>query len=120
MANNKQVKILIAEDSAFMRKVLVDILTAGGFNSVFEASDGKEALDIYEREKPDLVLLDLIMPNIDGMDVLKQIGFAANVMVITAVNQQKSLDKATELGAKDYIVKPFDRRQVLDKVKALL
>lgn len=112
-------KILIAEDSQFMRGVLKDIFKEEGYELV-EAQDGKEALDKFEKEKPDLVLLDIIMPEVDGIEVLKNIGKKAKVIVISAVGQEKMVEEAKELGALDYIVKPFDNEKVLETVKKVI
>lgn len=112
-------KILIAEDSQFMRGVLKDIFKEEGYELV-EAQDGKEALDKFEKEKPDLVLLDIIMPEADGIEVLKNIGKKAKVIVISAVGQEKMVEEAKELGALDYIVKPFDNEKVLETVKKVI
>jgi two-component system, chemotaxis family, chemotaxis protein CheY len=109
-------KILIADDSQFMRSVLQDIVVAGGYE-VIEAVNGKEAIEKVEQEKPDLVLLDIIMPETDGIAVLKKIGKTAKVVVISAVGQEKMVDEAKELGALDYIVKPFENKQVLEVIK---
>jgi len=109
-------KILVADDSQFMRTTLKDILTEDG-HEVIEAADGKEALEQFEAEKPDLILLDIIMPEVDGMEVLKKIGKTAKIIVISAVGQEKMVDDAKELGALDYIVKPFDNKKVLEVVK---
>lgn len=113
------VKILIADDSQFMRGVLKDIFSSEGYE-IIEAENGKEALDKFQIEKPDLALLDIIMPEVDGMEVLKKIGKSAKVIVISAVGQEKMVEEAKGLGALDYIVKPFDNNKVLEVVKAAL
>jgi len=112
-------KILIADDSTFMRNVLKDILSAKGHNLIM-AENGKEALEKYNVEKPDLVLLDIIMPEVDGMEVLKKIGKTAKIVVISAVGQDKMVEEAKELGALDYITKPFDNAKVIEVVKKAL
>jgi two-component system, chemotaxis family, chemotaxis protein CheY len=112
-------KILIAEDSQFMRGVLKDILSGAGYELV-EAENGKMALEKYESEKPDLILLDIIMPEVDGIEVLNKIGKEAKVIVISAVGQEKMVKEAKELGARDYIVKPFDNEKVLETIKKVL
>lgn len=112
-------KILIADDSQFMRSLLKDILTPEK-HEVIEAKDGKETLDKIESGKPDLVLLDIIMPEVDGIGVLQKIGKKVKVVVISAVGQEKMVDEAKKLGALDYIVKPFDNEKVLDTVKQTL
>jgi len=110
-------KILIAEDSQFMRNVLKDILKEAGFEDVVEAENGQQALEKYDSEKPDLVLLDIIMPEVDGIEVLKKIGKEAKIIVVSAVGQEKMLKEAKGLGALDYIVKPFDNQKVIEVVK---
>ncbi len=113
-------KILIADDSQFMRKVLKDLLHDAGYIDLVECADGKECLAKYAEGKPDLILLDIIMPEIDGIEVLKKIGREAKVVVISAVGQEKMVEEAKKLGALDYIVKPFDNDKVLEAVKQAL
>lgn len=115
MSNDK--KILIVDDSAFMRKVLRDIFESAGFTHFIEAANGQEAIDKYRSEKPDFMFLDVIMPDVNGMDVLRAIGREAKVIVVSAVGQKEMIDEAKALGALDYVVKPFDREQVLDKAQ---
>jgi two-component system, chemotaxis family, chemotaxis protein CheY len=111
-------KILIADDSQFMRGVLKDLLSKENFD-VIEAENGKIALEKFEQEKPDLVLLDVIMPEVDGIEVLKKIGKQAKVIVISAVGQEKMVEESKNLGALDYIVKPFDNNKVLEVIKKI-
>ena len=113
-------KILIADDSQFMRKVLKDILHEAGYTDLVECEDGNQCLAKYAAEKSDLILLDIIMPEVDGREVLKKIGKEAKVIVISAVGQEKMVEEAKKLGALDYIVKPFDNAQVLEAVKKVL
>ncbi|MBI4811965.1 response regulator [Candidatus Falkowbacteria bacterium] len=113
-------KILITDDSQFMRKVLKDILHDAGYMDLVECADGKECLTKYAEGKPNLVLLDIIMPEVDGIEVLKKIGKEAKVIVISAVGQEKMVEEAKKLGALDYIVKPFDNNKVLEAVRAVL
>jgi two-component system, chemotaxis family, chemotaxis protein CheY len=112
-------KILIAEDSQFMRGVLKDIFSKEG-HELIEAENGNEALGKFEKEKPDIILLDIIMPEVDGIEVLKKIGKQAKIIVISAVGQEKMVDEARDLGAVDYIVKPFENEKVLETVKKVL
>lgn len=116
----KSKKILIIDDSAFMRKVLRDIFESAGYSSFVEASNGREGLDKYKSEHPDFVFLDMIMPEFNGMDVLREIGKEAKIIVVSAVGQQEMIAEAKSLGALDYVVKPFDRDQVLDKAEHYL
>ncbi|KKP69312.1 two-component system response regulator [candidate division CPR3 bacterium GWF2_35_18] len=114
-------KILIADDSAFMRTVLKNILMKAGFNTILEAKDGLEAVEKYESENPDILLLDIIMPNLDGLGVLQKLRFKkANVIVVSAVGQEKMVNEAKSLGAIDFIIKPFDADNVVQAVKKIL
>ncbi len=113
-------KILISDDSMFMRKILKDILATAGYTNIIEATNGKEAVAQYEAEKPDLVLLDLIMPEMDGFEVLKKIGTTAKVLVISAIGQESMIAEANQYGALGFVNKPFDPSQVLSEVKKAL
>lgn len=114
------IKILMSDDSAFMRKVLKDILQGAGFTNFIEASNGREALEKYHAEKPDLVLLDVIMPEVDGVAVVKEIGKEATVVMVSAVGQESVIKEATEYGAKAFIVKPFDKSKVLETIEKVV
>jgi two-component system chemotaxis response regulator CheY len=114
-------KVLVVDDSGFMRQVLKNILKED--YKIFETGNGKEAVEQFKVEKPDLVLLDIIMPKKDGiavLDSLKKIDSDANVIMITAVGQEATIKECQKLGAKGYIIKPFDEKQVLDTVKKVL
>jgi two-component system chemotaxis response regulator CheY len=115
----KSSKVLLADDSAFMRKVLKDILEGIGFTNFIEAENGVEAIEKFNAEKPSLVMLDIIMPVKNGIDVLKEIGKKAQIIVVSAVGQDGMIEEAKTLGAVDYIIKPFDRAQVEEKIAAL-
>lgn len=116
-------KILLADDSAFMRKILMDVLTGMGASTYIEAENGNEAAEKILAEKPDLVLLDIIMPELDGIGVLtklKEGGSTAKVIVVSAVGQEKMIADAKELGAVGYIAKPFDNAKVVEEVEKAL
>ena len=114
-------KILIADDSAFMRTVLKNILIKAGYKDIIEAKDGEEAIQKFDEEKPDILLLDIIMPRLDGIEVLKSLRFKdAKVIVISAVGQNKMQDQAREMGAVEFIIKPFDNNNVIQAVKKTL
>ena len=103
-------RILIVDDAAFMRMMLKDILTKGGFEIAGEAADGNEAVAKYNELKPDLVTLDITMPNKDGIQALKEIKAAdpnATCVMCSAMGQQSMVIDAIQSGAKDFIVKPF-------------
>jgi len=112
-------KILIADDSLFMRKILKDMLSEK--HKIVEAGSGPEALDQFGKENPDLVLLDIIMPEgeEEGVTVLRSIMKKdpdAQVIMITAVGQNATIEQCRKLGARDYIVKPFDAKLVAETV----
>ena len=113
-------KILIVDDSQFIRTIMKNILTEGGYTDIIEAGNGQEAVETYKAESPDLILMDIIMPDMDGIEALEQMGTEANICMVTAVGQEEMMAKAKELGAKDYITKPFDNDKVLSTVKVLL
>lgn len=116
-------RILIADDAAFMRMMLKDILTKGGYEIAGEAADGNEALAKYKEVKPDLVTMDITMPNCDGIQSLKMIKAAdpgANVVMCSAMGQQAMVIEAIQSGAKDFIVKPFQADRVLEAIKKIL
>ena len=116
-------KILVVDDAAFMRMMLKDILTKGGYEVVGEAADGVEALAKYNELKPDLVTLDITMPNKDGIAALKDIKAAdpsALCVMCSAMGQQSMVIEAIQSGAKDFIVKPFQAERVLEAVKKVV
>ena len=112
-------KILIVDDAAFMRMMLKDILTKGGFEIAGEAADGVEAVAKYNELKPDLVTLDITMPN----QALKEIKAAdpnATCVMCSAMGQQSMVIEAIQSGAKDFIVKPFQADRVLESIRKVL
>jgi len=116
-------KILVVDDAAFMRMMLKDILTKAGYEVVGEAADGVEALTKYNELKPDLVTLDITMPNKDGIAALKDIKAAdpsALCVMCSAMGQQSMVIEAIQSGAKDFIVKPFQADRVLESIKKVL
>lgn len=115
-------KILVADDSAFMRRILVDILKERGkFTNFIEAGSGEEVIAKCHSEHPEIILLDLIMPGKDGFEVLKELGGKSNVkiIVISAVGQNQLIEEAMRLGAKGFVIKPFDGKDVIAKIEAL-
>jgi len=114
-------KILVADDSQFMRKVIRDILEENGHTDIIEASNGNEVIEAYNKHNPDLVLLDIIMPEKDGTEVLAEIvPKGARVLNITAVGQDSMMEKANALGSLGYIIKPFDEEKVMSEVNKAL
>ena len=116
-------KILIADDSAFMRKMVRNTLEKLGHKDIIEVANGQEALDKYKSDKPDLVLLDIIMPDIGGIDVLRsifKIDKDAKVIMVTAVGQDAMVEECNQLGAKGYIIKPFDEKKIAEAISNVL
>ncbi len=112
--------ILICDDAAFMRMMIKDILTKNGYTVAGEAENGAKAVERYLELKPDLVMMDITMPEMDGIQALKKIKQAdpgANVIMCSAMGQQAMVIEAIQSGAKDFIVKPFDKDRVLEAVK---
>lgn len=112
-------RILIVDDAVFMRMKLKDILEKGGYEVVAEAQNGIEAIEKYKTEKPDLVTMDITMPEMDGVTALKGIkGFdsKARVIMCSAMGQQSMVMDAIQAGAVDFIVKPFDNDRVIQSV----
>ena len=113
-------KILIVEDSKMMSKFLEDHLRGEGYDNLISASNGKEAIDMYRKESPDLILLDIIMPEMNGMEVLREIGKEAKIIVLSAIGQDSIISEAKAAGAVSYLVKPFDRNDIIAKVLPFL
>ena len=115
--------ILICDDAAFMRMMIKDILTKNGYNIVGEAENGAKAVEKYAELKPDLVLMDITMPEMDGIEALKKIKAAdanASIIMCSAMGQQAMVIEAIQAGAKDFIVKPFQAERVLEAVKKVV
>lgn len=110
-------KVLIADDAAFMRMMLKDILTKNGHEVVGEAANGIEMLNKYEETQPDIVTLDITMPEMDGLTAIKELRKKhpdANVIMCSAMGQQSMVIDAIQSGAKDFIVKPFQAERVIE------
>jgi two-component system, chemotaxis family, chemotaxis protein CheY len=116
-------RILVVDDAAFMRMMIKDILTKNGYEVVGEASDGAQAVEKYQELKPDLVTLDITMPEVDGIEALKRIRAidpSARVIMCSAMGQQAMVIDAIQAGAKDFVVKPFQADRVLEAVRKAL
>ena len=116
-------KILLVDDAAFMRKVIKDTLSKAGYTELYEAEDGAMAGEKYNELKPDLVLMDITMPNKDGLEALKEIrgsDSGANVVMCSAMGQETMVIDAIRSGAKDFIVKPFKPERVLKTVTSIV
>lgn len=115
--------ILIVDDAAFMRMMIKDILTKNGFNVIAEAENGAVAVQKYVETKPDLVIMDITMPEMDGIEAVKQIRQqdpSAKIIMCSAMGQQAMVIDAIQAGAKDFIVKPFQPERVIEAVKKAL
>ena len=116
-------KILVVDDAAFMRMMVKDTLSKNGYTDLHEASDGLEAIRKYEEIKPDLVLMDITMPNLDGLEALKEIkkiNRDANIVMCSAMGQEAMVVDAIKSGARDFIVKPFKSDRILKAVAAIV
>lgn len=116
-------KIMVVDDAAFMRMMLKDTLSKGGYTDICEAADGAEAVQKYKEESPELVLMDITMPNMDGLEALKAIKAInpkATVVMCSAMGQETMVIEAIKSGAKDFIVKPFKPNRILDTVSKIL
>jgi two-component system chemotaxis response regulator CheY len=116
-------KVLIVDDAAFMRMMIKDILEKNGFQVVGEASNGIKAVELYKKEKPDVVTMDITMPDMDGIEAVKQIKATdpnAKVIMCSAMGQQSMVMDAIRAGARDFIVKPFQADRVLEAIRKAL
>lgn len=117
-------KILIVEGAAFTCMMLKDMLTrGGGYEVAGEVFNGKDALELYQTLRPDLTLIDIIMPDMDGIQVLKEIlAYDANarIVMVAPISHSESLVKCIAAGAKDYVLKPFQQDQVLETVSKVI
>jgi two-component system chemotaxis response regulator CheY len=116
-------RVLVVDDAAFMRMMIKDILTKNGYEVVGEAADGAQAVERYQELRPDLVTLDITMPEMDGIEALKRIRALdpnARVIMCSAMGQQAMVIDAIQAGAKDFIVKPFQADRVIEAVKKVL
>lgn len=111
--------ILVVDDAMFMRKMLEGILTKHGHTIVGEASNGKEALSVYKKCHPDLVTMDITMPEVDGIEgvkLIKEYDKDAVIVMCSAMGQQAMVIDAIQAGAKDFIVKPFDEGRIISAI----
>lgn len=116
-------RVLIVDDAAFMRMMIKNILTKHGYEVVGEAANGKEAVKLYKQLKPDVVTMDITMPEMDGIEGVKAIRAIdpnAKIIMISAMGQQAMVMEAIQAGAKDFIVKPFQQERVLQALERVL
>ena len=116
-------RILTVDDAAFMRRIIKTTLKRAGYTEIYEATDGLQALEKYNAVKPNLVLMDITMPNMNGLAALKAIRAAdpgANVVMCTAMGQENMVIEAIRFGARDFIVKPFKPDRILSVVASVI
>ncbi len=116
-------KCMIVDDSLFQRKSLTRLVTQLGWHVIAEASNGREAVELYQRERPDVVLMDLLMPEMEGTDAVGKIMEGdkdAKIVVVSSLGYDEIVDKALSLGAKQFITKPVDFSEAADKLIAAL
>lgn len=115
-------KCLIVDDAAFMRMSLRQIIQPNGYDEIFEAGNGNEAIAMYKQEKPDLVTMDVTMPEMDGLTAIKRIiaiDPQAKIVVCSAMGQKDIVLEAIQAGAKSFIVKPFEAKKVIEVISAI-
>jgi two-component system chemotaxis response regulator CheY len=116
-------KVLVVDDAAFMRMMVKDILRKGGYEVIGEAEDGARAIERYKDLRPDLVTMDITMPDMDGIQAVREIRRVdprARIIMCSAMGQQAMVIDAIQAGAKDFVVKPFQPERVLEAVRKVL
>jgi len=116
-------RILICDDSSFMRLMLRKILTARGHEVVGEAGNGNQAIEMFKKHRPDVTTMDITMPEVDGLSALKLIRAEDNrakVVMVSAIGQKEIMTEAIRQGASDFLVKPFEEEQVAMVVNKIL
>lgn len=115
--------VLVCDDAVFMRTMVSDILSQAGFTVVGEAENGKQAVEKYQQLRPDLVTMDIIMPEMGGIEAVKKITQfdpGARILMCSAMGQQSLVQEALQAGARDFVVKPFQPSRVLEAVQRVL
>jgi two-component system chemotaxis response regulator CheY len=116
-------RILLCDDSSFMRMMLKKVIVGMGHEIVGEAADGRQAVQLHRKLKPDLTTMDITMPNMDGIEAVKHIHEEeplARIIMVTAIGQRAIITEALKAGASDFIVKPFNSDQVEETVTKIL
>lgn len=116
-------KVLIVDDSLMMRKMLKDIVEKEGYKVVAEASNGEEAIQKYKMTKPDLVTMDITMPEMNGIQALielKKIDDNVKVIMLTAMGQKTMVIDAIKHGAKDFLIKPFEKEKLISSISKVM
>jgi two-component system chemotaxis response regulator CheY len=116
-------KLLVVDDAVIIREMIKDVAKAAGWTIVGEGRNGQEGVDRYRELRPDVVTLDLVMPEFDGLHAVKgirEIDPSARIVVVSALDQKDTLKSAFKLGASDFLVKPFDRKLLVETLEKLL
>mgnify|MGYP000058946077 CR=1 FL=1 len=116
-------KVLIVDDAAFMRMMIKDILTKNSYEVVGEAENGARAIEKYKELAPDLVIMDITMPEVDGIQAVKEIkklNGDSKIIMCSAMGQQAMVIESIQAGARDFIVKPFQAERVIEAVKKVI
>jgi two-component system chemotaxis response regulator CheY len=116
-------RVLIVDDAAFMRMMIKNILVKNGYEVAGEAENGKQAVNLYSESRPDLVTMDITMPEMDGIESVKAIRSvdpSASIIMCSAMGQQSMVMDAIQAGAKDFIVKPFQQERLLQAIERVL
>jgi two-component system chemotaxis response regulator CheY len=116
-------RILVVDDAAFMRRMVIDVLQSGGHEVVGEGANGNEALTRYQELRPDVMTLDITMPEKDGLTALRELialDPAAKVVMCSALTQESKVLEAVKAGAKDFIAKPFQAQRVLTAIEKVV
>ncbi len=116
-------RVLVVDDASFMRMMVKEILTKNGYEVAGEADNGQKAIEKYAELNPDLVIMDITMPEVDGIEAVKRIKESdpeAKIVMCSAMGQQAMVIEAIQAGAKDFIVKPFQADRVLEAVKKVI
>jgi two-component system chemotaxis response regulator CheY len=115
--------VLIVDDIAFVRKTLIEILSKANYQVIGEAADGAEAVSLYQKFRPDIVTMDVVMPKMSGIEATRQIlkfNEDAKVIIVSAMGQESLVMEAVNVGAKDYILKPFSTDEILKTMEKAL
>lgn len=116
-------KFMIVDDAAFMRSFLSNIILESGHEVIAEASNGQEAVQMFKRVRPDIITMDITMPDMDGISAIKHIlnlDPKAKIIMCSAMGQQKMVLDAIAAGAKDFIIKPFQKDRVMESITNIL
>ena len=116
----KKVRVLIIDDLAFMRAAIRTVLEEAGMEIAGEAENGKEGIILYMQTKPDIVLLDIVMPVMDGITTLQRLirdDPSARIVMCSALGEQELIVRAIQLGARDFVVKPFQPKRIVSAIQ---